>query len=105
MDSTQIERYLDCLGQKLDEMQTKATLILLGGALMVTQIGNRKSTQDIDVVIATSDRRTYQIVQQAINLVAKEKKLSSSGLMTTSPLLSIKLESPKHQSIGKPFQA
>lgn len=40
MDSIQIERYLDCLGQKLDEMQTKATLILLGGALMVTQVGN-----------------------------------------------------------------
>lgn len=39
MDRTQIELYLGFLGQKLDEMQTKATLVLLGGALMVTQIG------------------------------------------------------------------
>ena len=35
MDSIQIERYLDCLGQKLDEMQTKATLILKGSAKMM----------------------------------------------------------------------
>lgn len=59
MNSRQIEHYLGFLGQKLDEMQTKASIILLGGALMVTQIGNRKSTQDIDVVVATNDQRTY----------------------------------------------
>ena len=70
MDRTQIEQYLGFLGQKLDEMQTRATLILLGGALMITQIGNRQSTRDIDVVIATNDRHTYQIVQKAIKLVA-----------------------------------
>src|SRR5713101_4548234 len=80
MDSTQIERYLGFLGQKLGEMQIKATIILLGGALMVTQIGNRKSTQDIDVVVATNDPRTYQTIQQAIQLVAKEKNLPSSWM-------------------------
>ena len=63
MNSSQIEQYLGFLGQKLAEMQIKTSIILLGGALMVTQIGNRKSTQDIDVVIATNDRRTYQAVQ------------------------------------------
>ena len=66
MNSRQIEHYLGFLGQKLAGMQTKASIILLGGALMVTQIGNRKSTQDIDVVIATNDQRTYQTIQRAI---------------------------------------
>ena len=33
MNSTQIEQYLGFLGQKLDEMQTKATIILLGERL------------------------------------------------------------------------
>lgn len=47
---------------------------------MVTQIGNRKSTQDIDVIIATNDRSTYQAVQQAITLVAKEKRLPPAWL-------------------------
>ena len=69
MNSSQIEQYLGFLGQKLAEMQIKTSIILLGGALMVTQIGNRKSTQDIDVVIATNDRSTYQAVQQAIALL------------------------------------
>ena len=71
MNSTKIEQHLGFLGQKLAEMQTKATIILLGGALMVTQIGNRKSTQDIDIVIATNSPATYRTVQQAIQLVTK----------------------------------
>ena len=80
MDSAQIEQYLGFLGQKLADMQVTTSLILLGGALMITQIGNRKATQDIDVVIATNDRRTYQAVQQAIILVAQEKKLPPAWL-------------------------
>jgi hypothetical protein len=80
MNSAQIEQYLGFLGEKLAEMQVKTSLILLGGALMVTQFGNRKATQDIDVVIATNDRRTYQAVQQAVGLVAREKKLQPTWL-------------------------
>jgi len=75
MDSKQIEQSLDALGKKLEEMQVKAA-ILLSGALMITQIGNRKSTQDIDVVIATNDPATYRAVQQAAKLVMQEKKVS-----------------------------
>jgi hypothetical protein len=103
MDRTQIEQYLGFLGQKLDEMQTKATLILLGGALMVTQIGNRKSTRDIDVVIATNDRRTYQIVQQAIDLVAKEKNLSSSWLNDDVTIVVDQIGKPKKPKHWKTF--
>ena len=103
MDGTQIERYLGFLGQKLDEMQTKATIILLGGALMVTQIGNRKSTQDIDVVIATNDRRTYQTIQQAIQLVAKEKKLSSSWMNDDVTIIVDQIGKPKTPRHWKTF--
>lgn len=80
MNSSQIEQCLGFLGQKLAEIQTSATIILLGGALMVTQIGNRKSTQDIDIVIATNDPATYRTIQQAVKLVTKEKGLSPSWL-------------------------
>ena len=95
MDAKQIERYFGFLGQKLDEMQVRATIILLGGALMVTQIGNRKSTQDIDVVIATNDRHTYQTIQQAIQLVAKEKKLSSSWMNDDVAIVVDQIGKPK----------
>ena len=103
MDSTQIEQYLGFLGQKLDEMQTKATLILLGGALMVTQIGNRKSTQDIDVVIATNDRQTYQTVQRAIALVAQEKKLAPSWLNDDVTIVVDQIGKPKTPRYWKTF--
>jgi Nucleotidyltransferase of unknown function (DUF6036) len=103
MDGTQIERYLGFLGQKLDEMQTKATIILLGGALMVTQIGNRKSTQDIDVVIATNDRRTYQTIQQAIQLVAQEHKLSASWMNDDVTIIVDQIGKPKSTRQWKTF--
>ena len=103
MDRTQIEQYLGFLGQTLAEMQTRAALILLGGALMVTQIGNRESTRDIDVVIATSDRRTYQIVQQAINLVAKEKQLPSSWLNDDVSIVIDQIGKPKKPRHWKTF--
>lgn len=103
MDARQIERYLGFLGQKLDEMQIRATIILLGGALMVTQIGNRKSTQDIDVVIATNDRGTYQTIQQAIQLVAQEKKLSSSWMNDDVTIVVDQIGKPKSPRHWKTF--
>jgi hypothetical protein len=36
MNSLQIEQYLGFLGQKLADMQIKVSLLLLGGAVMVT---------------------------------------------------------------------
>ncbi len=105
MNSTQIEQYLGFLGQKLDEMQTKATIILLGGALMVTQIGNRKSTQDIDVVVATNDQRTYQTIQQAIQLVAKEKKLSSSWMNDDVTIIVDQIGKPRTPRHWKTFSS
>jgi len=103
MDSRQIEQYLDSLGQKLGEMQTKATIILLGGALMITQIGNRKSTQDIDVVIATNDQRTYQTIQQAIQLVAKEMKLASTWMNDDVTIIVDQVGKPKAPKHWKTF--
>jgi hypothetical protein len=105
MNSKQIEQYLGFLGQKLADMQVKATLVLLGGAMMITQIGNRKTTQDIDVVIATSDRRTYQAVQQAVTLVAQEKKLSASWLNDDVTIIVDQVGRPKFPRYWKSFAA
>ena len=105
MDRTQIEQYLGFLGQKLAEIQIKAILILLGGALMVTQIGNRKSTRDIDVVIATNDQNTYRAVQQAVNLVAKEKKLPSSWLNDDVTIVVDQIGKPRKPKLWKTFSS
>src|SRR6266700_1848742 len=103
MNSSQIEQYLGFLGQKLAEMQIKTSIILLGGALMVTQIGNRKSTHDIDVVIATNDRRTYQAVQQAIALVAREQQLPPAWLNDDVTIVVDQIGKPKAPKHWKTF--
>jgi hypothetical protein len=84
-------------------MQIKAAIALLGGALMVTQIGNRKSTQDIDVVIATNDRSTYQAVQHAITLVAKERHLPPAWLNDDVTVVVDQIGKPKAPKYWKTF--
>jgi hypothetical protein len=79
MNSAQIERCLGFLGQKLADMQINAKIILLGGAVMVTQLSNRNSTQDIDAVIATNDRRVYQAIHKLSSLLQKKRNLLKHG--------------------------
>ncbi len=70
---------------------------------MVTQIGNRKSTQDIDVIIATNDRSTYQAVQYAITLVAKEKQLPPAWLNDDVTIVVDQIGKPKVPKHWKTF--
>lgn len=103
MDRREVERNLGYLGQKLATMQTSTTLILLGGAFMVTLLGNRKSTRDIDVVIATSDRQTYQTVQDAITLVAQEHNLDPSWMNDDVTLIVDQIGKPRAPRHWKTF--
>lgn len=103
MNSAQIERCLGFLGQKLADMQISAKIILLGGAVMVTQLGNRNSTQDIDAVIATNDRRVYQAIQQAIAAVAKEKKLAQAWLNDDVTIVVDQVGKPKAPRYWKTY--
>ncbi|HLZ62714.1 MAG TPA: hypothetical protein VKR06_37685 [Ktedonosporobacter sp.] len=103
MDKNQIERYLGYLGQKLADMQIQASVLLVGGALMITQIGNRKTTQDIDVIIATSDPHVYRAVQQAIALVTQEKKLPPTWLNDDVTIITDQVGRPKSPTRWKVF--
>ena len=75
MDREDIERNLGYLGQKLAERNMKVAVLLLGGALMITQLGNRLATEDIDVIISASNKATYDAIKQVIQEVANEKGL------------------------------
>ncbi len=103
MNSKQIEQCLGFLGQKLADMQIKATILILGGAVMVTQIGNRRTTQDIDAIIATNDPATYRAVQQAIKLVTQEKKLASVWLNDDVTIVVDQIGRPRTPKLWKTF--
>ncbi len=48
MDKSDIEKYLRMVGQELDQKGMTLDLLLLGGAAILIEVGNRNSTQDID---------------------------------------------------------
>ncbi len=53
MNAQDIEDYLAELGQELARLGIQAPfrILMVGGAYMLTQVGNRKTTRDIDVLL------------------------------------------------------
>lgn len=85
MDSNQIEQYLSMLGEELQKQGVKqpVRLLLIGGAFMLTQIHNRHSTNDIDVLLKdTEDPQSpmYRTFKSAVRTVAANNNLSTKWL-------------------------
>jgi hypothetical protein len=86
MQAQEIERYLAELGQELQNLgvQYPIRILLVGGAFMLTQIHNRSTTNDVDVLLkdgedsAASPRS--RIFRSAVRAVARKHKLPSNWL-------------------------
>jgi len=103
MNSKQIEQNLGFLGQKLADMQIQATILILGGAVMVTQIGNRKNTLDIDIVLPQITRQLIRLSNEPSNLLSKKKKLSPTWLNDDVTLIVDQIGRPKTPTQWKTF--
>ena len=77
MNKDDIERYLQLLGQELQARNTVGTILLLGGAVMLLEVGNRATTQDIDASIEGSNA---PLIRQAIVVVAQREGLARDWL-------------------------
>ena len=83
MHAQEIENYLAELGQELQRLgvQHPIRILLVGGAFMLTQIHNRSSTNDVDVLLIDGEDSTtsprYQTFRAA---VARKNKLPSNWL-------------------------
>jgi hypothetical protein len=87
MDRDSITQYLNDLGAELERQGVREALriLVIGGAFMVTQIGNRAVTEDVDAVLmdlpdltdkqATKSTPTLKKLKSAINAVAKQNRL------------------------------
>jgi len=86
MQKQDIEHNLSLLGSQLEELgiQTTIRLLMIGGGFMLTQIGNRATTDDIDVLVKDiSDPQNsddYRIFRNAAHFVAYDARLSDSWL-------------------------
>jgi hypothetical protein len=85
MQKGDIERNLALLGEQLEELgiQTSIRLLMIGGGFMLTQIGNRLTTDDVDVLIDIDDPQhsdDYRIFRNAVRFVAYDLGLTDAWL-------------------------
>jgi hypothetical protein len=88
MNAKDIQRYLSLVGKELQAMnvQEPIQLLLIGGGYMLTQVRNRTTTGDIDMVWMYpeiyADSEIYQLFEAAIQLVTDDERLGPSWLST-----------------------
>jgi hypothetical protein len=85
MQKQDIEHNLSLLGEQLEELgiQTSIRLLMIGGGFMLTQIGNRLTTDDVDVLVDIADpmhSEDYRIFRNAVHFVAHDAHLDNAWL-------------------------
>ena len=86
MQAQDIETYLADLGQELQNQGVRqpVCILMIGGAFMLTQIHNRPTTNDIDVLLKDIDDATtsplYQTFRAAVRIVASRNHLPNSWI-------------------------
>ncbi|MBV9708569.1 MAG: hypothetical protein JO125_14320 [Chloroflexi bacterium] len=86
MQAQDIETYLADLGQELQNQGVRqpVCILMIGGAFMLTQIHNRPTTNDIDVLLKDIDDATtsplYQTFRAAARIVATRNHLPNSWI-------------------------
>ena len=77
MDKQDIEKYLRMLGEELHREQITGEILLVGGAVMLLEVGNREVTNDID---AYFDPQHSSAIREAAAIIAKREGLSVNWL-------------------------
>jgi hypothetical protein len=86
MNVQAIEQYLSLVGQELQSMGIgePIELLLIGGGYMLTQVGNRNATGDIDTVWVAPDiysgSEIYRLFRLAVQFVAEDENLAPNWL-------------------------
>ena len=76
MNRDDIEHYLHMVGQELQNQGLTFEILLLGGAVMVIEVGNRESTQDVDTYFLSD----FTAVAKAAAIVAAREGLPDGWL-------------------------
>ncbi|GAC1369084.1 MAG: DUF6036 family nucleotidyltransferase [Ktedonobacteraceae bacterium] len=70
MNKEDIEKYLRMLGQELQKKQVIGEILLVGGAVMLLEVGNREVTKDIDAYF--EPKYSYEIREAAKDIARRE---------------------------------
>jgi hypothetical protein len=74
MNKEDIEKYLRMLGLELLKKQVTGELLLVGGAVMLLEIGNREITKDIEDAKALIEKLQISDAQEIFALIKKYTK-------------------------------
>ncbi len=99
MNKDDIERYLQMVGQELQKKGVVVKILLLGGAVMLLEVGNRNSTNDIDAYFASD----YQAIHDAIEVIAQHEGLSREWLNDDVAIVVHQVQPPSSQKLWKQF--
>ncbi len=82
MQAQDIKAHLAELGQELQDLGVEhpVRILMIGGAFMLTQVHNRPTTKDVDVLLKDVDDPTisplYQTFKTAVQAVASRNRIS-----------------------------
>src|SRR5713101_5472949 len=92
MNADQIVRFFTVVGEILEEIGTKEPykILLIGGGYMITQVGNRDATKDIDCIF-TSERqnRTHEEQQRKENRMKEMTREKHASEPVPCPVVGI----------------
>lgn len=89
MESQDIEHYLALLGEQLETLglRTPLRLLMIGGGFMLTQVGVRRTTNDIDVLVKDirdpQQSEEYRIFKNAVRFVAYDTGIHEGWMSDT----------------------
>ena len=99
MNKDDIARYLQMVGQELDRSGKKLEIVLLGGAAMLIEIGNRDSTYDVDTFFVSD----FTALVKASAIVASQEKLPDGWLNSVAAGFTYNFKKQPDKNLWKSF--
>jgi len=99
MNKNDIAKYLQMVGQELDRNGMKLEIVLLGGAAMLIEIGNRESTYDVDTFFVSD----FTAIMRASAVVAAQENLPDGWLNSAAAGFAYNFKKQPDKKLWKSF--
>ncbi len=99
MNKDDITKYLQMVGQELNKSGKKLELVLLGGAAMLIEIGNRESTYDIDAFFVSD----FTALIKASAIIAAQENLPDGWLNSAAAGFTYNFKKQPDKNLWKSF--
>lgn len=99
MNKDDITKYLQMVGQELDRNGKKLEIVLLGGAAMLIELGNRESTYDVDAFFVSD----FTALVKASAVVAAQENLPDGWLNSVAAGFTYNFKKQPDKNLWKSF--